>query len=221
MVDIGAALIGLKDTSEVEALKAARKLRKAFETIKAIDYFPDEAQRQIGAMLDDLDQKIALKSAPDEPHFSVGPIARLDPAHYQNRVWATRRRPWVDRLASAWLIRRFIDPDAKILWLASINDAPPDALGFDYDGAAFTHTASLVSFEVLAASFGLNSKAIPQIGAIVHFLDVGGLEPREAIGIETVLKGLRRTLTDDDALLAAASSLFDGLFASLEVDLDV
>lgn len=204
------------DLTHGDVLRSARKLRKAFDAIRVIDYFPDEAQRQVGVLLSELDQRIARASAPDEPHFSDQPIKRLEVSQYQGRTWATRRRPWVDRLASAWLIRRFIDPQATLLWVASPADVPSEVLGFDYDGAAFTHTAGLVSFEVLATSFALDSEAFRRIGAIVHFLDVGGLEPREAIGIETVLKGLRETITDDDALLAAASSVFDGLFASLD-----
>lgn len=215
--DITRTASGLSGKEHVDGLKAARKLRRAFEAIKAVDYFPDaEAQRQIETLLGDLDQRIALASAPGEPHFSKSPIARLNAGDYQGRTWATRRRPWVDRLACAWLIRRFIDARSTILWVASPADVPDDALGFDYDGAAFTHTSGLVSFEVLAASFRLDGEPFRKIGAIVHFLDVGGIEPREAHGIEAVLKGMRDAIPDDDALLAAASALFDGLYASFD-----
>src|SRR3546814_8628301 len=69
------------------------------------------------------------------------------------RTWATRRRPWVDRLACAWLIHRFIDSQARFLWLESPALCPADALGFDFDGATFTHIEARVSFEVLLASF--------------------------------------------------------------------
>src|SRR5690606_10116625 len=132
------------------------------------------------------------------------------------RIWATRRRPWVDRLASAWLIRRFIDPQAQILWLDSPGDCPPDALGFDFDGATFSHVGGRVTFEVLAASFGLEQAAIARLGLLVHCLDVGGIQPPEAVGIESVLAGLRETLTQDDSLLTAASAVFDGLLANFD-----
>ena len=72
-------------------------------------------------------------------------------------VWATRQRVWVDRVASAWLIRRFIDPDARFLWLTTPQDCPADAIGFDFDGAAFTHTGHRVTFEVFVASFDLGA----------------------------------------------------------------
>lgn len=122
----------------------------------------------------------------------------------------------MDRLASAWLIRRFIDPKATLLWLASPGDCPPDALGFDFDGATFTHVGARVSFEVLLASFGLETAALQRFGALVHFLDVGGVQPPEAAGIESALAGLRDTITDDDPLLALAGNIFDGLLASFE-----
>ena len=135
---------------------------------------------------------------------------------YQGRLWATRQRLWVDRLACAWLIRRHIDPQAKLLWLATPADCPADALGFDFDGATFTHVGARVSFEVLLASFGLETPALQRFGALVHFLDVGGVQPPEAVGIESALAGLRDTILDDDQLLALASNIFDGLMASFE-----
>jgi hypothetical protein len=125
--------------------------------------------------------------------------------------WATRQRPWVDRLASAWLIRRFIDPQARLLWLASPEDCPTDALGYDFDGATFSHIGNRVTFEVLAVSFNLEQPAIKRLGMLVHYLDVGGVAPREASGVESVLAGLRETLRDDDHLLAAACAIFDSL----------
>ncbi len=73
-------------------------------------------------------------------------VPRLDRAAYCGRVWATRRRPWVDRLASAWLIRRLIDTDARFLWLQSPADCPKTALGLDFDGATFSHLGQRVTF---------------------------------------------------------------------------
>lgn len=114
------------------------------------------------------------------------------------------------------MIRRFIDPQAKLLWLASPEDCPADALGYDFDGAAFSHIGSRVTFEVLAGSFNLEQPAIKRLGMLVHYLDVGGVAPPEASGVESVLVGLRETLTDDDHLLAAACAIFDGLLVSFD-----
>ena len=199
-----------------DTLKQARKLRKAFANLVAIDFFPGQAMQQADQALQELELACARALAPDEPHALSGVIAPLQAADYQGRRWATRQRPWVDRLASAWLIRRFIDPQAEILWLADPADCPPDALGFDFDGATFSHVGGRVTFEVLAASFGLERPAIARLGLLVHYLDVGGVQPPEAAGIESVLAGLRETLTRDDQLLAAASAIFDGLLASFD-----
>ena len=101
-------------------------------------------------------------------------------------------------------------------WTASPADCPPDALGFDFDGATFSHAGVRVTFEVLLASFGLETPALQRLGALVHFLDVGGVQPPESVGIESALAGLRDTIGDDDQLLNFASTVFDGLLASFE-----
>jgi hypothetical protein len=111
------------------------------------------------------------------------------------------------------LIRRFIDRKAKFLWLDNPKKCPKTALGFDFDGAAFTHVGSRVTFEVLATSFGLDADpAIARIAVVVHYLDVGGAPVPEAPGIEVVLAGLRTAATDDDKLLAETGRVFDGLY---------
>ena len=126
----------------------------------------------------------------------------------------TVKTAWVDRLACAWLIRRFIDPQARMLWLADPAQAPRGALGFDFDGAHFSHVGALVSVEVLAASFGLQTDArLQRVLRLVHALDVGGLPLAEAAGLEAVLTGLRELHADDDALTLAAAAVFDALYA--------
>lgn len=216
LADITSAREALSPDTANEMLKQARKLRKTFSNLAAIDFFPGEAQKQAEEALRDLEQRAAWALSPDEPHPVNESIARLNIQDYRGRIWATRQRPWVDRLASAWLIRRHIDPQAKLLWLTTPADCPSDALGFDFDGSAFTHVGARVSFEVLLASFGLETPALQRFGAMVHFLDVGGVQPPEAAGIESALAGLRDTITDDDQLLALASHIFDGLLASFE-----
>ena len=197
-----------------DAMRKLQPLVRRFEQVNRIDFFPGEAQRQTLSLLDDLRDAITRRMSPDEPTARQADVPRLDRADYQGRTWATRARPWVDRLASAWLIRRCIDPQAKLLWLMTPSDCPADALGFDFDGATFTHVGARVTFEVLLASFGLETPALQRFGALVHFLDVGGVQPPEAAGIEGALAGLRDTILDDDQLFALASHIFDGLLAS-------
>lgn len=211
--DIASARDRLSPDAANEAVKQARKLRKAFAGLAAIDFFPGEAQRQADAALRELEQQAAWALSPDEPRPVSGAMTRLRIADYQGRIWATRRRPWVDRLASAWLIRRFIDPQASILWLPGPQHCPADALGFDFDGARFSHIGNRVTFEVLQASFSLTQPALNRLGQLVHYLDVGGVQPAEAAGVASILTGLRNAIADDDALLTAASAVFDGLLA--------
>src|SRR3989338_114229 len=141
-------------------------------------------------------------------------IARLPTVQFQNQRWAPRARPWVDRLACAWMIRRFIDPGARFVWLADPASPPADVLGFDFDGARFTHVGALVTFEVLIASFGLETDPrLQRLARAVHYLDTGGMPVSEAAGLEAVLAGLREVHADDDALAQAAAQVFDALYA--------
>lgn len=204
--------------ASLDGAAASRKLQalvRRFEQVARIDFFPGEAQRQTLSLLNDLRDAITRQISPDEPTARQAVIQRLNRDDYQGRIWATRARPWVDRLASAWLIRRFIDPDARIQWLASPADCRDGWLGFDFDGAVFSHVGTKVTFETLLASFGLESDpALARLGELVHCLDVGGLPVIEAPGIESLLAGLRASEPDDDALLARASEVFDWLLQS-------
>nr|WP_277817364.1 chromate resistance protein ChrB domain-containing protein [Klebsiella pneumoniae] len=207
----------LDEETAVSQLKVVRKLRRELDRIVAIDFFPGEAQAQAVFSLTELEAGINRFISPGEPHAVSGELTQLMPEDFHNRIWATRRRPWIDRLASAWLIRRFIDPDAQFLWLEDGNDCPATAVGFDFDGATFSHIDNRVTFEVLMVRFGLTGDALNGLAMLVHYLDVGGVQPPEAAGVESVLAGLRESITDDDTLLAAACSLFDGLLTTFEM----
>lgn len=197
----------------VKIQKQIHRLRKEFETIVLQDFFPGAAQEQAAAALEDLEHAVSLQIASDEPHAILHRIKRLQSKDYRNRIWATRQRPWIDRLASAWLIRRFIDPEAHFIWLAEPEDCPAEALGFDFDGAAFTHVGAKVTFEVLLESFGLTEdSALNRIGALVHYLDVGGIPVLESAGLETLINGMRQRWADDDDLLAEAEKIFDAFY---------
>ncbi|MDP1524417.1 MAG: chromate resistance protein [Rhodocyclaceae bacterium] len=189
--------------------KSLRRLQRDFAALVSTDYFPAAAQEQARIAL----SEFAARLSPDEPRATHSTIRRLVSADFSGRTWATRKHLWVDRMASAWLIRRFIDAHASFLWLDQPADCPANALGFDFDGATFSHAGERVTFEVLAASFGLDANpAISRIGAIVHCLDVGGVPVAAAPGIEAVLAGLRVAAPNDDQLLSEASHVFDGLY---------
>lgn len=204
------------ENEKKELLKQVRKLRKSFDALVEIDYFPSEVQGQTLNELISLEHSIARLGETNEPVFTQAKIKRLLKKDYQNRVWATRKHPWIDRLASAWLIKNFIDKTPQFLWLESPSKCPTYALGYDFDGATFTHIDNLVTFEVLLHSFELETPALKKIAEIVHYLDVGGFEPPEAIGIEKVIQGLRSQISNDDQLFELANYIFDGLYADLK-----
>lgn len=198
--------------AEPEARKRLGQLQRDFDALTAIDYLPGPAREQAREALAELEAAATALYSPGEPSAVAGEIRRLRIDDYRGRTWATRARPWVDRLASAWFIRRFVDPEARILWLQDPKDCPPEALGFDFDGAAFTHVGARVTFEVLAASFGLaDDRGLARIGMLVRYLDVGGVPVAEAAGVEAMLTGLRSSETDDDKLLDKVSNVFDWL----------
>lgn len=192
-----------------------RQLRREFETVATTDHFPGPAKEQVQHLLSEAEASLTTLLSPDEPRPAARAIRRLDKRDYQQRIWATRARPWIDRLASAWLIRRFIDPKARFVWLKNSRKCPAKALGFDFDNATFTHVGARVTFEVLLASFDLEKDAaLLRLGSLVHYLDVGGVPVAEAPGLEMILKGARQQYDDDDKLLKEASKAFDFLYAS-------
>ncbi|MFL6680181.1 MAG: chromate resistance protein ChrB domain-containing protein [Burkholderiaceae bacterium] len=202
-----------------DVAKTHKRLQREFEALKAIDFFPSEASAKADAAWIEFSERVDAVLSPDEPRETSGDIPRLEASSYQGRVWATRRSLWVDRVASAWLIQRFIDKQARFQWLATISDCPRTALGFDFDGATFTHVGERVTFETLMATFGLDGDAaLKRLAAMVHGLDVGGDQAPEAGGFEAVLAGARERLPDDDALLAEMSAVLDSLYAHFSQD---
>jgi len=193
---------------------AVERVAQAAQKLARIDFFPGQAKAQAAAAIADLKARYAELHSPSEPRASMRGLRRANPADYQKRVWATRKSPWVDRLASAWLIKRFIDRDARFLWLERPSALPKKAVGFDFDGAEFTHVKHRVTFEVLMATFALeNDAALQAIAKSVHFLDIGGIPVADARVLEAMLKGAREKAKSDDALLAEAMRTLDLLYS--------
>lgn len=209
----------VKNLPEPEARRELRQLNRSFESIRSTDYFPGRQRADAEKALQRAHSAYSRRFSPGEPEAVHAPIPKRDVKIYQGRLWATRRRPWVDRLASAWLIRRFIDRRARFVWLKQPRDCPREAVGFDFDGAEFTHVEENVTFEVLLTSFGLETDAVLQrLAAMVHYLDVGGVPAPEAQGLEKLLAGLKRSEPDDDKFLQQACRIFDWLYAGLEAE---
>lgn len=194
-----------------------KRLRRACQEIVDIDFYPGQASKQGQASLAGLEAAVQRLFHASEPRRAKAMIRRLDPLRYQKRVWATRKNPWIDRLASAWLIKRFIDRKARFAWIDKPKDRPRGALGFDFDGAEFTHAGNRVTFEVLLASFGLDGDpALIQLAATIHFLDVGGVPVADGKGLEMILKGARDNARNDDELVVVAARVFDHMYSAYQ-----
>jgi hypothetical protein len=215
--DLARARRELRAADEVPGRRTLRALAQRLNALQAIDFFADTRASTVATALEELRLECEARWSPGEPAAWVkGGIEALDAADYQGRIWATRQRPWVDRLASAWLVRRFVDPSARFVWLKPSAKPPKAALGFDFDGARFTHVAGKVTFEVIAASFGLDDDAaLRWLGEAVHYIDVGGAANEEAAGLEALIRGLQTQHDDDDELLDAALGVFDALYAGM------
>ena len=208
----------LKTAGEPELRKLLRALDQQLQSIRVADYFPGKAGASAAEGLETLRVEVEERLSPGEPKSNPGGIERLPREAFQGRTWATRKRPWVDRLATAWLIQRFVDARPCFLWLDTPKKCPKSALGFDFDGARFTHVGDKVSFEVVAHAFGLEQDAaLKRLGELVHYIDIGGIPVDEAAGVETMVRGLQAQHGDDDALLAASCAVFDTLYAALRL----
>ncbi|MEO6363841.1 MAG: chromate resistance protein ChrB domain-containing protein [Caldimonas sp.] len=213
------AVATLSSLGSGELTRLRTRLARDHDALRAIDFFPGEASVEAEVAWSELHARLERMLAPDEPQASHGNVPRLDRNDYQARIWATRRRLWVDRVASAWLIQRYIDPSARFQWLARPSDCPRKVLGFDFDGARFSHVGERVTFEVLMASFGLeDDPALMRLAAMVHALDTGGASVPEAAGFEAVLAGTRARAADDDTLLAEMTPVLDALYLHFQRD---
>jgi len=129
----------IRRATEVELHKRLRALEHQLQAIQASDFFPGKASEKAGSALATLRREVELRLSPGEPASAEADIQRQS---VRDRTWATRKRPWVDRLATAWLVQRFVDQFSKFLWLADPKKCPKSALGFDFDGARFTHVGT-------------------------------------------------------------------------------
>lgn len=197
---------GLADPSALS--RVLNKQRRELESISALDFFPSEVQARAKATVAAAEAEVHKLMFPSRGGDSGRPDERL-----QRRLWVTRRPLWADRLACAWLLRRFIDPEGTVAWLDKAQTPPAGAVGFSYDGARFGNSATQITFEVLLAHFGLaTNAALAKIGGIVRYLEVRENPVPEAAGVQTLLQGAARRSNSDDELLAEAEKTFDLLY---------
>jgi len=212
---IRAAKAALQRLGMRKADTLVQRLSRAFEELAEIDFYPGQAHLQAKEAMSALDREAQKLISGDEPHSSKRKVRRLEPKKYRDRTWATRKNLWVDRLASVWLIKRFIDRNARFVWIDRPRDRPKGSIGFDFDGAEFTHVESRVTFEVLLTSFGLDDdQALASIGHAVHALDIGGIPVADAKGLETILRGIQGKARSDDEMVLEATRVFDLFYSA-------
>jgi hypothetical protein len=148
------------------------------------------------------------------PTPSPLPAMPTDAARYQDRLWVTRPRPGVDRMACAWLIRRFVDPRAQFDFAADQHGVPAEAVPFDMFGVEFSHQGGGCTFETLCRVFAIQEPAIERIATIVHDLDLkdGKFGAPEGSTVDTLIEGLQFANADDDVLLERGIALFEALY---------
>ena len=213
----GARQGGRAATTKVLQVRIA-KLERNFEEARRTDFFASTAGQELGNRIERLQAALRdLAGAAQRAPRSTG-IPLNNPEAYRGRRWLTRRAPFVDRMASAWLIRKFIDPEAMFGFIdeEEVATAASDAVAFDVRGGEFTHVEDLCTFEVLVRSFELKNPALAKIVEIVHDLDVRDDRYRraEAAGVEEILEGVRRTARDDDEALERGMAVFEMLYAA-------
>src|SRR5207244_698984 len=188
--------------------RGVRKMRERFSEIERIDFFHAPAGKDAAAAIGALER---IGDRAREPAAAESPV--LAPAAFRNRRWVTRPRPGVDRMASAWLIRRFIDPKATFGFV----ERPADSdLPFDMYTGEFSHHGNSCTFETLAQRFNIADPAAARIGQIVHDLDMKEKRyaPPEAPAVDRMVDGLRGLYADDDTLLQHGMGMFEALARS-------
>ncbi len=186
------------------------RLGRELARIKEIDFFEAPGFQEVQR----LKETVAMRLPPPTA-VAEGP-AEIPPDSLRARRWVTRPRPHIDRIASAWLIRRFIDPEAQFLF-APPEEFPADAIPFDALGAQFGHQGEDCTFETLLRRCGLSDRCLTQLAEIVHEVDLRDdkYHRDEARGVDLAVRGLLAALKDDYEVLAHGMTLFDGLYAAL------
>ena len=194
-----------KSDAEFAAAELER-LTKQFRELRQIDFFDSPRGHDV-AML--------LRRA--EGPRRLAKLQTLDVRQYRGKTWLTRPRPEIARVGSAWLISKFIDPQAKFVF-APTAQALPEAIPFDMLDAEFSHHGNCCTFETLAKRFAIADKAVAKIGEMIHDadLDDARFQRVECVGIDRVLKGWAKEGVPDDEILRRGFKCFDALYAFLQ-----
>jgi hypothetical protein len=196
--------------SEVES--AMSRLRRRLAEIAAIDFFGAPSRQLVEAALQRLERR--LSPAAKRQSESAGNATQ---SRKRGQTWVTRQGVYIDRIASAWLIRRFIDPQARFRFVESSHRPGAREVRFDMFDAEHTHEGDLCTFEVLLARFGLDDPGLRALGEMVHDIDLkdGKFARPETAGLERVIDGITRKVLKDQERLAQGGAVLDALYEAL------
>lgn len=194
------------------AMKALRAAERELVRIDAIDYGGSAGRAEAVAAVSALAVRLEGRTV-NKPGSTTAPLRAHD---YKGRIWVTRPRPGVDRMSSAWLIRRFLDPTATFQFATERPPAASRKVPFDMFGVEFGHAGDRCTFEVLSQRFGIDDAAVKRIGEIVHDVDLKDdrYDHPEVAVVRDLVEGLRRAHADDSELLAHGMAVFGGLYES-------
>jgi hypothetical protein len=197
---------------------ATRRLLDVFRervaAIDGVDFFGSAGRDRVTSLLKRLEEHASDRREPS----TINSRTSTPPDAYRGRLWVTRPRPGIDRMASAWLIRRFIDGQAQFAFAVDRNAVPTDAIPFDMFGVEFSHHGEGCTFETLCTVFKIDESAVGRLAAIVHDLDLkdGRFGAPETATVGAIVDGLQLAHADDEALLGQGMTLFESLYRSFE-----
>lgn len=203
--------------SEKRLLKQFSTMVREFEEIRKIDFFSSRGGEVVKRRVKIMELEIKRIAGPEikKQQVVIVPTSIKD---YQGKIWITRRNLFVDRMASAWLIKRFVDKEAvfKFMEEREMVNLNKNMILFDVRGGEFTHVSDMCTFEIILKSFGLKDKALKRIAELVHEIDLkdGKYDSPEAKGIEEILKGIKKMSKDDADALERGLAVFETLYAS-------
>jgi hypothetical protein len=188
--------------------------RQRLATIEAIDFFGSAGRDWVATLVAEL-QRTLSGDTPDEGSAVSPDVSRRDA--FQRRVWVTRPRPGIDRMGSAWLIKRFIDPEARFGFVEQPSTTG-DAVPFDMFGVEFTHRGEWCTFETLVHTFAISDSAVDRLAAIVHDLDLKDAKfgAAEAGTVGALVEGLQAQHSDDHVLLDSGITMFEALYRAFD-----
>jgi hypothetical protein len=206
---IGKALLNLGREWKRRATNAEElsKLSRQFRELRAIDFFNSQRGQEIELQLEKFDRRTAPKGA----------LPKIHPKDYRGRTWLTRPHPQIDRVGSAWLIRKFIDPEARFAFAAKIP-GHSKAVSFDMLDAEFSHVNEDCTYETLTKRFAVRDKAVRKIGEMIHDADLEDekFQQPEGIGLDRILKGWAKEGVPDEEILRRGFECFDALYSFLQ-----